>query len=100
MFVGLLLFTLITAGYNSNIDEEKPQCEPCKSVIDKSMKYIEKYGIEMFKKMLITQYCEKLPSSLQSICVKAVETEAQKILNWMESQLTPEQICQAFVCCY
>ena len=77
--------------------EEKIQCTPCKALIDKAMKYIESYGIEMFKNVIISQYCNKLPHSAQGLCKKVVETQARKIAVWIDNQLQPEEICEALV---
>ena len=92
-----LLFSVFFIHLVSNSYEDKVQCSPCKSLIEKSMKYIEHYGIEMFKSLLISQYCEKLPIPGQGMCKKLVEAQAKKIVNWMDNQLCPEEICQALV---
>ena len=97
MNFSLLLFITLFAATCQTPLEEKSQCAPCKSLIEKSLKYIEQYGIDMFKNALVTQYCGKLPVPAQSICKKLVDTQAQKFVSWMEEQLRPEDICQAFV---
>ncbi|XP_064387396.1 uncharacterized protein LOC135335773 isoform X4 [Halichondria panicea] len=89
----------VTVSLQRKLPQAGVGCVLCEFVLKEVYDVLDGNTTEAAIKNALDQVCDILPSSLKSECQELVDTYTPQIINFIEQELTPEEICTKLTLC-